>query len=279
MDPMLRKNLIVLFSFIFLFSLLAAACQDTVDPSQETPPPLPPAESMEMDFSAMDGDTAQKTAPGYESDSESYSNFTNAVIRVAVMKTIVNANLAIPRALLQAAQNVDPDFNDNGEWVWTYSHTAGGQQFDIELIAVRQSDQEVQWQLFVSSPDHATDSQLFFEGVTSEDGRAGSWTYFALFGESAGEPVSEITWAIEDEENKQLRLEVLSDRNGNLGDYIEYDLEYPVHRATYYNASEDETSEIQWNSETREGFLTAPGYNDGVQSCWDSSFRNSPCNG
>jgi hypothetical protein len=273
-----RKNLIYTVLFMATFTLLAGGCQDSVSSLQESPPELPSASSMEIDFSGMDSESAQKTAPGYQSEMGSYSNFTNAAIRVAVMKTIVSTNLAVPKALLTAAENVDPEFNDNGEWTWNYSHSAGGYTFETTLVATQLNSNEIQWQFFVSDSENGIDDRLFFEGTTTDSGQSGNWTYYALFGENAGEPVSEVTWSFEDEENKQIRLDVLSDRNGHLGDYIAYQLEYPVHNAIYYNAENDQATEIEWNSETHEGYLIAPGYNDGEQACWDSQFSNTDCN-
>lgn len=70
-----------------------------------------------------------------------------------VAKTAVNLNLAIPKAILTAAQHVDPELNEN-------------------------------------------------------------------------------------EEQRQLRLDILSDRTGNLGDFIEYEFDAPVKRVTYLTLGE-----------------------------------------
>jgi len=131
--------------------------------------------------------------------------------------------------------------------------------------------------MYVTNSVLNIDDSLFFEGEVAEDGSAGNWTYYALFGEDAGNEVSQVTWSIESEEEVDLRLEVLTDRNGNLGDYIEYSFDSPVKLATYYNAGEDQTTEIEWNSETFEGYLIAPNYNNGDQACWNGEFQNVEC--
>lgn len=266
------------YSFLFAIYLVAASllmisCQDSTNSLNEQPPQLPPVESMNMDFSAFDEDTgANLTA-----ENESYTHFLNASIRAMVMKAVVNSNLAIPKALLNAAENVEPELTDDGEWTWSYSNDANGNSFEVELVATSGNNGTVLWQMYVTNSALDIDDVLFFEGDVETDGSAGSWTYYALFGEEAGSAVSQTTWNAVSEDQIDLRLEVLTDRNNNLGDYIEYSFNSPVKIATYYNAGEDQTTKIEWNSESYEGYFIAPNYNNGEQACWDSNFQNVEC--
>lgn len=228
---------------------------------------------MNMDFSAFDDESNGKSA-NFTSDNESYSHFFNAAVRAMVMKGIVNTNLAIPKVLLQAAENFEPELTDDGEWTWSYSKDANGNNFEIELIATTSSNEQVIWQMYVTNSALNIDNVLLFEGEVSDDGSSGYWTYYALFGNEAGNAVSQLEWNISSEDQAELRLEVLSDRNGNLGDYIDYAFDAPVKRTTYYNAAEDQLTEIEWNSETYEGYIIAPNYNSGEQACWNSNFQN-----
>lgn len=229
-----------------------------------------------MDFSAFDEESGGNSA-NLTAENESYSHFFNAAIRAMVMKGIVSTNLAIPKALLKAAENIEPELTDDGEWTWSYSKDANGNNFEIELIATTSSNDQVTWQMYVTNSALNIENILLFEGKVSDDGSSGSWTYYALFGDETGNEVSSITWTINNEDQVELRLEVLSGRNGNLGDYLEYSYDSPVKRATYYNADEDQVTEIEWNSETYEGYIIAPNYNNGEQSCWNSNFQNVEC--
>lgn len=259
-------------------NLLLVSCQDSATNFSNEPPKLPSAGSMEMSFETFDSNSPQKDSySGMDAENEEFSHFTNAVMRVTVLKGIVSLNLAIPKALLAAAENTEPEFNDDGEWVWSYSTSAGDQQFEARLVAIAQSENEIAWQMYVTNSQLGINDRLFFEGVTANDGQTGTWSYYQLFGDEAGSPVSEVSWAIENESSKQLRLEILSDRNTHMGDFIEYEQDAPVNRVVYYNASDDETTEIEWNSETHEGFLIVPDYNNGEKACWGPDLNNITC--
>lgn len=271
----MRQNFYL--SVLFLAAtFLIISCQDSTSSLDEQPPQLPPSESMNMDFSVFDENT-NTTSSNLTADNESYSHFFNAAIRAMVMEAIVNTNLTIPKTLLKAAENVEPELTDNGEWTWSYTSDANNNNFEIRLVATSGSDDLVNWQMYVTNSALNIENALFFEGEVTEDGSTGNWTYYALFGEEAGSEVSQTNWSIESEDQVDLRLEVLTDRNGNLGDYIEYSFNSPVKLATYYNADEDQTSEIEWNIETIEGYIIAPNYNNGDQACWNSNFQDIEC--
>jgi hypothetical protein len=259
---------------VFLF--LLASCQDNPVSFSDEPPELPPMESMEMDFSMFaSGESQQKT--GVADEHGRYSNFANAAGRVLIMKVAVGVNLVVPKILLKAAQDAEPEFNDQGEWVWSYSKTADDTLFEVRLVATSVNGNEVNWRLFVTNTENDLHDQLLFEGVTRKDEQSGRWTYYQLAGDGAGDPVSEIAWNIPQEDHAELRLDILSDRHGRQGDYIEYQSVPPVNRAYYYNAENDALTEIEWNTETGEGYLIAPGYNDGGKACWGPDYRNAAC--
>lgn len=275
---MLHKHIAIFTALLIGLFFLTVSCEDSLTSFDEQPPELPPASSMEMDFTDFDQEHSNEfSSMEMAAESESYSNFGNAAIRALFMKAVVNVNLAIPKALLKAAEHADPELNENEEWVWSYSKTADNKEFEVLLVASMETENEALWQLFVTNPELGLDNHLFFEGMTTPDGKSGTWTYYQLLGDEPGDAVSEVSWNVEDEDRRELRLEILSDRNGHMGDSIEYEFDAPVKRATYYNAEQDETTEIVWNTETREGYLMAPDYNEGEQACWDSGLANIPC--
>lgn len=141
---------------------------------------------------------------------------------------------------------------------------------------VRAGNDDVNWQFFVTNSELSIEDRLFFDGTTNADGSQGTWTYYDLSNES-NESVSEIQWAVTGEEEVSLRLDVVSDRFDNQGDYIDYTFDGTVKNAVYYNAGNDETTELQWNVETKAGYLIAPNFNNGEQACWDENFDNASC--
>jgi len=275
---MVQKNYLLLLLLIST-SLLVFSCQDSTNSLNEQPPQLPPAESMDMNFSVFDKDTDAGSSgdANLTAENESYTHFLNATFRAMIVRGVVNSSLAIPKTLLNAAENIEPELSDDGEWTWSYSKDANGNNFEAELIATTDGNGQVIWQMYVTSSALDIDNELLFEGEVLTDGSSGNWTYFALLGDEAGSEISSVIWTVENEDQVDLRLEVLTDRNGNLGDYIEYSFDSPVKLATYYNAGDNQTTEIEWNSETFEGYLVAPNYNNGEQACWNNDFQNVEC--
>ena len=269
---MMYRQLFKTASFLLIGAFLITACSD--DPASlnsDEPPQLPPVESMQMDFSTFDNNQQPKNSLGKAS-----SNFGQAAVRAFVLKSVVDLNLAIPRALLEAASNSDAEFNEEGEWVWSYSHTAGEDSYEVRLVASRESDAETSWQFFVSNSTLNLEDKLFFSGTTSGEGSQGTWTYYNLMSDTQ-EAVSNTEWTVSGEDEVSLRLEVVSGRFDNEGDYIEYTFDGIIKNAVYYNADEDATTELQWNIETNEGYIIAPNYNNGEQACWDENFEDVSC--
>lgn len=279
-----RKNIAIVSVLFVGLLFLMVSCQDTPSSFIDRPPELPPAESMEMDFSTFEKEGAQYDSTDTNTNAEttaavddSLANFAHAAFRAFIMKAVVDVNLAAPRILLKAAENTGPELNDKEEWVWSFSKSAQDTVFEARLVASHDGGSGVHWSMYVTNTEQNLDNRLFFEGTTTRNGREGTWTYYNLQGSDSSEAVSEVTWNIIDKQNEQLRLEVLTDRNGHQGDYIEYIFDGTYKTAVYYDAMEDATTEIEWNVDTHEGYLIAPGYNNGERSCWDSNLINTSC--
>lgn len=254
---------------LLLAGFILTSCSDNpASLNPDEPPQLPPTESMTADFSLFDQNQQSKTLAN--------TNFSQAALRALVMKAVLDLNLAIPRALLEAAAQSEAEFNEEGEWIWSYAHTTGENTYEVRLVASREEGDSVNWQFFVTSSTLGIEDQLFFSGTTGADGSQGTWTYYALQGEE-NEAVSNIEWSVDGDENVNLRLEVVSDRFNNQGDYIEYAYDGTVKNAVYYNAGEDQTTELNWNVETKAGYLIAPNVNNGEKACWDENFEDVSC--
>ena len=272
---MLHRSLLIVL--ITLSGMLwITSCRDNPASFEDQPPSLPPASSMEMNFSLFDQETTPAKSSG-NSVAQDSSNFNQALFRATIMRLVVELNLAVPRALFEAARNTAAELNEKQEWIWSYSHSAGDQNYEVRLVAAPQGEDRLHWSFYVTSTGLGLDNRLFFEGLTNREGTEGTWTYYDLQG-SQQQPVSEISWSVPAPDNVQLRLEILTDRNGHQGDYIEYQFDGVVKHVIYYNSGEDQTTEIQWNTDTHEGYIIAPDYNNGMKSCWNASLENTLCN-
>lgn len=266
----LQKISVILLVGVFVIT----SCKD--DPASlnnDQPPQLPTAESMQMDFSTFENNQSPKENVARKNG----ANFAQAAFRALIAKAIVNVNLAVPKVILEAASNAEAELNENEEWEWSYSRSAANATYEVRLIASRATGDEVTWQFFVTNSDLNIEDKLFFSGVSNSDGTQGTWTYYNLLNSEGDEATSQIAWSVEGEDNVELRLEVLSDRNDLAGDFIEYTFDGTIKNAIFYDASADEITELEWNIETKAGFIIAPDYNDGEKACWDENFDDVSC--
>src|SRR5699024_2896173 len=99
--------------------LLLASCGDNPSSFSDSPPELPPASSMQMDFSSFNfhQKAAAEQAPGVY-------NYSRAVGAAYILNQIVELNVTVPHALFSKAHEFDPTFTDEGKWEWKYSHSA-----------------------------------------------------------------------------------------------------------------------------------------------------------
>ncbi|HET6527452.1 MAG TPA: hypothetical protein VFG39_01745 [Balneolaceae bacterium] len=269
---MLKKIPYLTSVALFCTALFLTSCDDNPSSVDENPPELPSVQTMEMDFSAFESSSPQKVKSQAATD-----NFNRAVVTASIMKLVVDVNLAIPRALLTAAANSDAKLVEGGKWEWSYSKNANGNTYGVRLVAERENEETVDWEFYVTNSEAGLKNRLFFRGSTVSAATQGTWSYYSLQSNEAEVHVSEITWAVNGDNDKELKLEVVSNRYERQGDYIEYSFDGTVKTAVYFNAGKEETTKIQWNAETKEGFIIAPDYNNGEKACWDASFQDVAC--
>lgn len=267
------KHLQPLCIILLIGIVTIVSCSDNSTSVSDGPPPLPPEHSMQMDFSTFDSQNRAKYAT-----TEEVSHFAQAVIRAIVLKTVVDFNLALPRALLSAAVQSDAQLTEGEDWEWTFNKSAKGEDYGVRLVASNDGEGTIHWSFNVTNSQLGLNDQLFFSGRSNLEGTEGTWFYYDLQNPES-EEVSEITWAVNGGEDIALRFEVLSDRNDRIGDYIEYTFDGSFKTTVYYDASENTETELQWNTDTNAGYIIAPDYNDGQKACWDENLQDITCSG
>jgi hypothetical protein len=179
----MKYRILKLACLVLSVSIFSIACNTTN--SDESPPQLPPSESMSVDFSAMESASNQSQAKIAE------SNFNTAVFAVGIAKVILTANLAIPKILITAAQEEDPESISNSEWEWNYTTAANGQNFGVRLTATVGSNDDVTWNFYVTNSAEGIDNELFFTGTSDYEASSGTWTYF---NPQSGQELSVVSW-------------------------------------------------------------------------------------
>ena len=261
----MKYRILKLVCLLLTVSVFAISCNTTN--SGDNPPQMPPAESMSVDISEMESASNKQRAKLAE------SNFNTAVLASGIAKVILEANLAIPKALITAAQEEAYESIGNSEWEWSYNTAANGQNFGVRLTATANSNDNVTWNFYVTNSAAGLDNKLFFTGTSDYEATSGTWTYFAL---QSDQELSVVSWE-RTENTTSIELNVESDRNNNRGDSISYDFDGSVKTVVFTDVSEDETTTISYNSETLAGFIISPNYNEGAKSCWDENLNNTTC--
>src|SRR5699024_11529237 len=98
--------------------------------------------------------------------------FSKASGMTFMLNRIAGDNLDKSFTLYEAADQAEPEFNDDGNWVWSYSRSADGKNYAIKLKASRISGQDVNWNLYVSNPEEIGRASCR-EGVSVEVGGVG----------------------------------------------------------------------------------------------------------
>jgi len=253
---------------VFAFTLTIAACDDS-DDSSSVPPEVPPASSLDINFEGLEDGSANKAKPG--------TNFNTAVISSVTIKAILQSSVAIPRALLDAAQNQAPDQISENEWEWSYSAGANGNSFEVRLTA-EVTPELVNWNFFVSADANGVTIQdaLLFSGTSNLDGSEGEWNTFNFI---TNDLLSTVSWQVS-ELDTSIVLEAFEGGSTDPIGVIEYTFDGTVKTIVFTNNSTGEEITISWNIETGEGFIIAPNFNNGEKSCWGQpGFENVPCPG
>lgn len=264
--------------FLILITAILNSCDSSTSSLDSQPPEVPPVETVEMNFSLFtDGELQPESGVPLINLETPYSNFLQASARAIFLNGIVSSKLAIPVAVLAGAEAIEPELNEEGEWEWDYSVSSVNRDYTVRVTAEEATDSEVTWSIYVSNSFLNLNNELLFSGVSTPDNTVGEWTFYQIVGQNSGEVVSGLNWDISDTSQSNLQLEIQTDRMNHLGDTVTLEKDESVKRTTYNDADENTTTEIEWNTDTKEGYLITPDYNDGEQACWDSNFLNTEC--
>lgn len=263
--PRHAMPLVLLTGLLLILSLVGCA-DDTENPTVPTAqaPALPDPSDLTFDFSFFD---EAATIDPAKADGE-YDHFINAYLRVTLLDLVARLVLAPPVTAFAAALHTPPSQQDDGSWIWVYTHVDGQDEFQIRLRGIP-TDDGAQWELRVSHGD--LDQALWFAGATQDDGEAGSWTFYDLADPLVAEGA--ISWG-DDDRGRFLRFEALS--GDDAGDVLEFRDMAPAYNVTHHDAGTLETLTIDW-WEDNHGTMIAPDYNGGEPACWDTDLRNTTC--
>jgi len=269
--PLIR-NALLLTALAALLLVQTGCSEDSAvapdDPAAVTEAPaLPDPQLLNVDLGFFaDG----KAADGQKSQ----SHFFNAYLRAVIVTAFTQLVLAPPVEAFSIALHTPPSLQDDGSWIWVYTHVDGQAEVQIRLRGLPLDDR-VQWSLRVSDndPAHPLDNVLWFDGETSDEARTGAWTFYDFRLEDAP-AVAEVRWG-EDERGNYLVLECLAGED--TGKSLTYLEDGPLNAIEYREPEQEGPWFIRWNEDDGSGSLQVPDYNYGEQACWDTQQQDTDC--
>ena len=254
----------------FAAAAMLAACGTTDLENAGDPPELPLEESMIFDTETFPS-AGGGQASGVQRQVQSGSHHTAAALGVVGINLAVLAVTSVPRLTWAALATRQPTFED-GQWHWRGSTSILGVQYSGDLTGYT-DDGDVVAEVRITSP--AVSDFLWYDGRAPIGGNSGQWRVFDASQPSTPSVVATIDWSRPVSDEWNLTFTALA--GNNPGDELAYDVDGDMRSVTWYDASEDMTYGIRWDAVTREGSITAAGYNGGQMSCWDGDLMNVAC--
>lgn len=222
----------------------------------------------------MTGDFSTFGSPG--GGGAAGPHFNNAALRVFAAQVVTVVGLAVPVATFAAAANNTPTFESDGLWHWQFSAVDGGETFVAHLSGSVQGS-DVVWNMAITAPnlDPPLEDFVWFGGRGRVDRTSGTWTFNDASMPASSAGLLRIDWTHTSATNHGWEATTLG--GDGVGDVFTADVDGNDRMLVYFDASESTTVEIYWNAADGSGYLIAPGYNGGVQACWDSNQDDVAC--
>jgi hypothetical protein len=252
----------------FLFGLIVVGCSDATT-SGDTPPTLPPSESMEFDFSFFDDGASP--APARAPSAAAGVNWFAAAASVAAANLAVVIHTAIPLATWRAAAAQQPVFED-GQWHWRFTTQQGSDTYSGDLTGSIE-DGDLIVEMRVSASALGLEDFLWYVGTAPVGGTTGTWEFYDP--QSPSTVVGAIEWSHPGTLVWTVSFLALSGAGD--GDELTYDVNGTSRAVSFSDASAGTTVDIEWDASTHAGSITAPNFNGGVKACWDTTLANTTC--
>lgn len=258
-----------------LLALLGAvaACSDSTAPT-DSPPELPPIETMSFDFDffSQGAGIAPATTPeAIASQSGAGQNWGAGALSVGLANLSVAVHLFVPVATWRAAASHPPVF-EGGAWHWRYAVTQAQHSYSADLTGYRDGDDRV-FEMEISSSALQLSDFLWYRGRAPIGGTRGTWEFFDPQAQST--VAGRIDWTHPEADRWVVTFRAESGET--VGDELAYETDGTDRFVTFHDDSEDLTYQVYWNALSHEGYLISPAYNGGAKACWDGNLQNTPC--
>ncbi len=281
------KKLILFIMGSLLMIPVYFGCEKTED----TPPKLPPYESMMVDFSKFKVQTKSASDmddPGFIKGYQTSANWQFAAGTVLFWNTLLTVTLAIPVTSFYASFNQKPEYLGKAKWEWKYDVSTLSGTYSARLTGeIRSSD--IKWEMNLSkSGDNGFPEFKWFEGTSKLDGSGGQWILY--HSNIYQEQVLQIDWEKSGQTVGQVQYTYVRSLNDNRvtdlfnGSYLIFGLQsnyfdayYTVHSYNF-NSQQFNDTYIEWSTTLYYGHVKAyHRFQDNNWHCWDNHGVDITC--
>jgi hypothetical protein len=281
------KKLLSSLIAIAVLNLLFVSCEQQ---EKDTPPELPPLESMVIDFDDFTESDSKTAINDFKSASEGTTkNFEFAAGQVGFWNTILTITLAVPVASFYSSFGQKPVFLGDATWQWSYTVDGFASSYTARLTG-QIRDENIKWEMFISKKGvGAFDEFKWYEGTSDLDGNGGQWMLYhshefpeellQIDWKKTGTEVGEITYTIVRELNDNREPEVFN------GSYLEagklegdLDAYYNIHYYEVWVVKDFVDVFIEWSTSEYNGHVKAQHkFGDDLWHCWNSNGDDVAC--
>jgi hypothetical protein len=273
----MKKILSVSLLFVLIAGLFLG-CE-----KKETPPSVPPVETMKIDFSEFI--STQKSAA-----TKGNANWFIASTTAGYWNTILILNLAVPIAAFQAVVSKTPVYLQNNKWQWSYDFNVVGATYKARLTGQVKSS-NVKWEMYVERTGvGAFPEFMWFEGTSALDGKSGQWILY--HSPMHPEEFLQIDWTVTGSKVGNIKYTYIRENkdDGSADNFKSSFIEYGLTTNTlnaFFNVHFNPTGvlndfkdvNIEWSTTAHNGHIKSLYYfNDSNWRCWDGSGNDVTCN-
>jgi hypothetical protein len=283
------KNLMSSLLIIAMMNLTFMSCE-TKEKEENTPPELPPYESMAIDFDQF---TVKDEVAGLamkSTDEGTMNNWEFASGQVGFWNLLLTVTLAVPVSSFYHSFAHTPVYLGDATWQWTYEVTGFTSTYIARLVGTVRSE-DVKWEMYITKDGiEGYPEFLWYEGVSDLDGNGGQWTLYHSY--EFQEEVLVIDWERSGEEVAGIRYSFVRELNDNRetepfnGSYLEAGLleddlnaYYNIHFYEGIFIKDFVDVMIEWSTSEYNGRVKAEyKFGDADWHCWDGYGYDTECN-
>jgi hypothetical protein len=295
----LLKSFMIIFSLALVFGV-SMGCKEAEEEveltSELTPevakPEIPPAASLAVDFSEMEGGSTsnivginRQLSPDFYAVPILGTYFADAALVVGVWNLVIVLGMAPPITVFHAAASQTAVYEGDRTWAWNISAKPVAFNFWSAKLTgtVSEDATTVAWSMKVSNQTKdanncCTDFQ-WFTGQHTIGASSGSWQFYDPTTPDAANTKTLVAWDVTSDTIKSLTFTDNSSADatsdwGN-GSYLQYTVSGDSVSFTAKDSSKTDATIIAWDTSADTGRIR---YDDGTsEGCWDSSRDDIAC--